>query len=214
MTTWTKDELRKIEAAEELELASVRPDGTRRNPVTIWVVRVGDSLYVRSWKGRTSGWFHATQVRHAGHIKAGGVGKDVSFVAEADDNINDQIDTAYRTKYPAPWRTLCRSDGRCSGASRNDQARAALSDLVVHQGDAADSMDHSLPSNRIAAIAKFHASQTAKLCADKAMQIFGGYGLAKEYRVSWLKSYADLFFTGEGSANVQKILIAEDALGH
>ena len=32
------------------------------------------------------------------------------------------------------------------------------------------------------------------------MQIFGGYGLAKEYRVSWLKSYADLFFTGEGSA--------------
>lgn len=46
------------------------------------------------------------------------------------------------------------------------------------------------------------------------MQIFGGYGLAKEYRVSWLKSYADLFFTGEGSANVQKILIAEDALGY
>jgi isovaleryl-CoA dehydrogenase len=75
-------------------------------------------------------------------------------------------------------------------------------------------MDERLPSNRIAAIAKFHASQTAKLCADKAMQIFGGYGLAKEYRVSWLKSYADLFFTGEGSANVQKILIAEDALGY
>ena len=32
------------------------------------------------------------------------------------------------------------------------------------------------------------------------MQIFGGHGLAKEYRVSWLKSYADQFFTGEGSA--------------
>jgi alkylation response protein AidB-like acyl-CoA dehydrogenase len=79
---------------------------------------------------------------------------------------------------------------------------------------AAYSMDHSLPSNRIAAIAKFHASRTAKLCADKAMQIFGGYGLAREYRVSWLKSYADLFFTGEGSANVQKTLIAEDALGY
>jgi alkylation response protein AidB-like acyl-CoA dehydrogenase len=80
--------------------------------------------------------------------------------------------------------------------------------------NAAYHMDHRLPSNRIAAIAKFHASQTAKLCADKAMQIFGGYGLATEYRVSWLKSYADLFFTGEGSANVQKILIAEDALGY
>jgi alkylation response protein AidB-like acyl-CoA dehydrogenase len=75
-------------------------------------------------------------------------------------------------------------------------------------------MDNAMPSNRLSAIAKYHASLTAKMCADKAQQIFGGYGMAKEYRVSWLKSYADLFFTGEGSANVQKILIAEDALGY
>lgn len=79
---------------------------------------------------------------------------------------------------------------------------------------AAQYLDANLPSNRIAALAKYHASQTAKLCADKAQQIFGGYGLALECRVSWLKSYADLFFTGEGTANVQKILIAEDALGY
>ncbi|MBO89063.1 MAG: acyl-CoA dehydrogenase [Rickettsiales bacterium] len=79
---------------------------------------------------------------------------------------------------------------------------------------AAQFMDAGLPSNRLAALAKYHASQTAKMVADKAQQIFGGYGLAVEYRVSWLKSYADLFFTGEGTANVQKILIAEDALGY
>jgi len=79
---------------------------------------------------------------------------------------------------------------------------------------AAQYLDADLPTNRIAALAKYHASQTAKLCADKAQQVFGGYGLALEYRVSWLKSYADLFFTGEGTANVQKILIAEDALGY
>jgi alkylation response protein AidB-like acyl-CoA dehydrogenase len=79
---------------------------------------------------------------------------------------------------------------------------------------AAIMMDEGQPSNRIAAMAKYHASQTAKMCADKAMQIFGGYGLAEEYRVSWLRCYADLFFTGEGSANVQKIVIAEDALGY
>jgi hypothetical protein len=60
---------------------------------------VGDDLYVRSRKGRTSRWFRATQVRHAGHVKAGGVGKDVTFVAEGDDDVNDQIDAAYRTKY-------------------------------------------------------------------------------------------------------------------
>jgi alkylation response protein AidB-like acyl-CoA dehydrogenase len=79
---------------------------------------------------------------------------------------------------------------------------------------AANDMDQGLPSNRISAIAKFHAAQTGKLCADKTVQIFGGYGMAKESRVSWLRAYADHFVSGEGSANVQKILIAEDALGY
>ncbi len=91
-------------------------------------------------------------------------------------------------------------------------ASIEASRLLVY--DAARRMDAGLPCNRIAAIAKYHASQTAKMAADKAQQVFGGYGIATEYRVSWLKSYADLFFTGEGTANVQKILIAEDALGY
>jgi hypothetical protein len=38
-------------------------------------------------------------VRHEGHIRAGGVDKDVAFVEEADSEINNQIDAAYRTKY-------------------------------------------------------------------------------------------------------------------
>ena len=38
-------------------------------------------------------------MRHEGHIQAGSVDKDVTFVAEADDDINNQIDTAYHTKY-------------------------------------------------------------------------------------------------------------------
>jgi Uncharacterized protein conserved in bacteria (DUF2255) len=48
MTAWTRDELDKIAPAEELQLASVRRDGTLRHPLTIWVVRHGDDLYVRS----------------------------------------------------------------------------------------------------------------------------------------------------------------------
>ena len=99
MGTWTKDELQNIAAAEELELASRRRDGTLSNAVTIWVVRAGDDLYVRSWKGDGGAWFRATQARHEGHIDAGGVAKDVRFVAEAAVDINDQVDTAYRTKY-------------------------------------------------------------------------------------------------------------------
>lgn len=80
--------------------------------------------------------------------------------------------------------------------------------------ETARQMDAGLPTNRLASIAKFHASQTAKFCADKTQQIFGAYGLAAEYRISWYKCYADQMFTGEGTANVQKILIAEDALGY
>lgn len=99
MTTWTSDELTRIGTAEELEIASRRSDGTLRKPVTIWVVRLGDDLYVRSVNGRTAAWFRGTQVRHEGHIQAGGVGKDVTFVEESDPGLNDQIDAAYRTKY-------------------------------------------------------------------------------------------------------------------
>ncbi len=99
MTMWTSEELDKIGRAEELQIASLRGDGRLRKPVTIWVVRIGNDLYVRSWRGRTSAWFRGTQVRHEGHIRAGGVEKDVTFVEENDSGINDQIDAAYRTKY-------------------------------------------------------------------------------------------------------------------
>ena len=98
MTTWTSDELTRIGDAEELEIASLRRDGTLRRPVTIWVVRLGDNLYVRSGYGRTAAWFRGTQLRHEGRVEAGGVGKDVTF-ADADAADADAIDAAYRNKY-------------------------------------------------------------------------------------------------------------------
>ena len=99
MTTWTDSELNQIGKAEELEIASLRNDGTLRKSVTIWVVRLGDDLYVRPMYGRASAWFRGTQVRHAGHIQAGGIHKDVTFVDESDPDLNNQIDDAYWTKY-------------------------------------------------------------------------------------------------------------------
>jgi hypothetical protein len=109
MTAWTSDELDKIAAAEELQIASARRDGTLRKPVTIWVVRHGDDLYVRSVNGRTSSWFRSTQDRHEGHIRAGGVEKDVTFVEETGPDINEQIDAAYRTKYRRYAASIIRS---------------------------------------------------------------------------------------------------------
>ena len=97
MTAWTKYELVKIDAAEELEIASVRRDGRLRAPVTIWVVRHGDDVYVRSVNGRGASWFRGAQNRHEAHIEAGGVDKDVRL--DETDEANDEIDAAYRTKY-------------------------------------------------------------------------------------------------------------------
>jgi len=97
MGAWTSDELSRIGTAEELEISSRRRDGTLRAPVTIWVVRHGDELYVRSVNGRGSSWFRGVETLHEARIIAGGVEKDVALV-ETDD-ANDEVDAAYREKY-------------------------------------------------------------------------------------------------------------------
>jgi hypothetical protein len=122
MPAWTNEELTRIGTATELQLASRRRDGTLRHPRTIWVVRVGDDLYVRSMYGRAGGWFPGTQVRHEGHVRAGGVDKDVTF-ADTDPDLNDQIDTAYRDKYR-------RYGPNIIGGVVNAEARAATIKLV------------------------------------------------------------------------------------
>jgi len=98
MAPWTHDELNTIGEAEEIEIAGLRSDGTLRKPVIIWVVRLGDDLYVRSVRGPTAAWFRGTQARHEGRIWADGMEKDVAFV-DADSGLDDQIDAAYRAKY-------------------------------------------------------------------------------------------------------------------
>jgi hypothetical protein len=122
MPAWTSEELTRIGTATELQIASRRRDGTLGNPRTIWVVRVGDDLYVRSMYGRAGGWFPGTQARHQGHIRAGGIDKDVTF-ADADPDLNDQIDAAYRDKYR-------RYGERIIGGVVNPEARAATIRLV------------------------------------------------------------------------------------
>jgi hypothetical protein len=98
MATWTDHELDKIGRADELEIASLRGDGTLGKRVTIWVVPYEDDLYVRSWKGRTATWFRAAERRRDGRIWAGGVERDVTFV-DAEHGVDYAIDAAYRAKY-------------------------------------------------------------------------------------------------------------------
>jgi hypothetical protein len=95
---WTKDELSRIEAAQELEIAPLRRDGTLRTGVPIWVVRAGDDLYVRAAYGSGSGWHRVARASRQASIQAGSVQKDVT-IEDADDAVNDQVDATYRTKY-------------------------------------------------------------------------------------------------------------------
>jgi hypothetical protein len=99
MTAWTTTELERVERGRELELACVGSDGVLRKPVTIWVVRQGDDLYVRSWRGPGSAWFRGAHLKHEGHIRAGGVEKDVTLIDTDDPGVNAAIDVRYRAKY-------------------------------------------------------------------------------------------------------------------
>jgi hypothetical protein len=102
MTTWTDQELSRIGEAQELQLASARSDGSLRPYVTMWVVRAGDDLYVRSAYGPTNPWYRRARASGVGRIRAGGVEHDVTFAeAEAGAGAGEHaaIDTAYHTKY-------------------------------------------------------------------------------------------------------------------
>ena len=98
MTTWTTDELTRIGGATELKIASRRRDGSLRPYVTIWVVRAGDDLYVRSAYGPGNPWFVRARRSGSGRIRAGGVERDVTF-DEPPAHMHPAIDAAYHAKY-------------------------------------------------------------------------------------------------------------------
>jgi len=98
MTSWTPEQLRAIGAADELDIAALRPDGTLRPYTTIWVVRAGDVLYIRSYRGQDGTWYQAVQRRPEGRIRVGGAEYEAIFEYLADID-QDAIDAAYRSKY-------------------------------------------------------------------------------------------------------------------
>ncbi len=79
----------------------MREDGSLTKPVTIWAVRVGDELYVRSVRGDAGGWYRAAERRHEGRIEGGEVAVDVVF-EDAARQLDDEIDAAYKEKYGYP----------------------------------------------------------------------------------------------------------------
>src|SRR3954447_22337026 len=98
MSTWSKDELRKIAEKDDLHISPFREDGkTYGTPTWIWSVVIDDALYVRAYNGQGSRWHQAAMQQKAGRITAAGITKDVTF--EPVDAANHRIDEAYRAKY-------------------------------------------------------------------------------------------------------------------
>jgi hypothetical protein len=105
MSAWSDDDLRRIGAADELEIAAVRRNGELRRRTPIWVVRVGDGLYVRAAYGDRSGWHRVARASGHARIWAGGVERDVT-IEDADDAVLDQVDAAYREKYGRRYASI------------------------------------------------------------------------------------------------------------
>jgi len=97
---WTPDELARIGRAEEVQVASRRPDCSLRPYITMWLVRVGDHLYVRSAHGHDNPWFQRALRAGHGRIRAAGVERDIAFeVPEAA--VSNAVTADYHAKYDA-----------------------------------------------------------------------------------------------------------------
>jgi hypothetical protein len=101
MVDWNPTELERISSEREIEISSLREDGALTKPVTIWAVRVGDDLYVRSVRGGAGGWYKSAERRHEGRIEADAIAVDVAF-EDAPHHLDAEIDEAYKVKYGYP----------------------------------------------------------------------------------------------------------------
>ena len=74
--------------------------------------------------------------------------------------------------------------------------------------------DQKRPNNLETSIAKYCAAEAANFAADAAMKILGAYGYSTEFPVERYYRDAKSYQIVEGSSNVQKMIIAQDALGY
>jgi glutaryl-CoA dehydrogenase (non-decarboxylating) len=84
--------------------------------------------------------------------------------------------------------------------------------LLVYR--AACLADRGRPYNLEVSIAKYAAAEAAAFCADAALKILGAYGYSTEFPVERYYRDAKSYQIVEGSANIQKLIIAQDALGY
>lgn len=77
---------------------------------------------------------------------------------------------------------------------------------------AAELKDRGLPCGRIASEAKLFASEVAVKAAEEAIQIHGGYGYTREYPVEKFWRDAKLCTIGEGTSEIQRLIISKELI--
>ena len=77
---------------------------------------------------------------------------------------------------------------------------------------ACDLKNRNQPVSKCAAMAKYYASEVAVKVANDAVQIFGGYGYTKDFPVEKYYRDAKLCTIGEGTSEIQKLVIAREVL--
>jgi alkylation response protein AidB-like acyl-CoA dehydrogenase len=78
--------------------------------------------------------------------------------------------------------------------------------------DAAWRKDRGLPYQKEGAMAKLYASEASTWCADRAIQVHGGMGYMREMHVERYYRDAKLMEIGEGTSEIQRIVIARHVL--
>jgi glutaryl-CoA dehydrogenase (non-decarboxylating) len=85
--------------------------------------------------------------------------------------------------------------------------------LLVYR--AAWEKDNGKKGNTLStSMAKYYAAESANFCASEAVKIFGSYGFSSEYPVERFYRDAKSYQIVEGTSNVQKMIIAQFALGY
>src|ERR1700735_921078 len=99
--SWTPEQLAGIDAARELEIAVRRADGALGPWTPIWVVRVRDDVYVRTWYRRDTGWFGLALRTGRARVRVPGLEADVRIedVGAGSTGLRADVDAAYRRKY-------------------------------------------------------------------------------------------------------------------
>lgn len=120
-STWNPETLAALAVALEVDVTPFAADGSRRPSRTIWSIRVGDELYVRSWKGRPAVWFQDALATRQGEIAVtgGGASQLVTFEeVDATAPVQEQISATFLTKYA--------SDGYASAMNEKGPLESTL----------------------------------------------------------------------------------------